>query len=211
MPDAVVPELDHLVWAVPDLEQGCALFASLTGVAPATGGSHPGLGTRNALVSLGPDVYLELLAPDPQQDLAGTGGEWIAALPAPRLVAYCMRGDLDQVAARLKHAGIAAAEPRAMQRTRPDGVTLRWRVLTMGSFLWGSTLPFWIDWQGSPHPSRSTPTGCTLERFAVLSPEAELLARQHDALGLPIAAEGGAAPGFLACLATPRGPVWLTQ
>jgi hypothetical protein len=205
-----MPDLDHLVWAVPDLERAVVVFAALTGVAPATGGAHPGLGTRNALVSLGPDVYLELLAPDPAQDLAGTGGEWIAALPAPKLVAFCMRGDLAQVGANLKAAGIDAAAPRAMQRTRPDGVTLRWSVLTLNQFLWGSALPFWIDWQGSPHPATSTPTGCTLDTFASLTPEVEVVAAQYHALNLAIPVEGAADPGFIARLKTPKGYAWLT-
>ncbi|MEU4725511.1 VOC family protein [Nonomuraea dietziae] len=34
--------LDHLVYAVPDLEEGVAAFAGRTGVLPMKGGSHPG-------------------------------------------------------------------------------------------------------------------------------------------------------------------------
>ena len=60
-------DLDHLVYAVPDLAAGVAAITALLGVAPSPGGPHPGLGTRNFLVSLGESCYLEIIGPDPEQ------------------------------------------------------------------------------------------------------------------------------------------------
>jgi hypothetical protein len=50
--------IDHLMWAVPDLVAGVDRLESLTGVRAASGGAHPGMGTANALLGLGPGVYL---------------------------------------------------------------------------------------------------------------------------------------------------------
>lgn len=202
-------ELDHLLWAAPDLDAGLAAVAALTGVAPARGGSHPGFGTRNGLLSLG-DAYLEVIAPDPDQDGAGNRGGAIAALARPGLLTFAVRTrDLDGFAAAARGAGLAVEAPVAMSRTRPDGVRLDWAVLPARHPTYGDLVPFAIDWRGSPHPAGTTPAGCRLREVTALHPDPEPLRAIYAALGVPVPVRRAAAPGFTALLDTPRGEVAL--
>ena len=84
-PHGAVRRVDHLVYAVPDLDAGVSDLERRLGVRAAPGGSHPGRGTRNALIALGPDSYLEILAPDPAQPVPA-GGRWFGSIP------LCRRG-----------------------------------------------------------------------------------------------------------------------
>lgn len=203
--------LDHLLWAVPELAAGIARFEALTGVGADPGGSHPDFGTRNALAALEGDVYLEIIAPDPAQDLTGTRGETLAALPDPRLLTFAVRSDdLDRVAELATAAGLDCGDPLAMSRRTPDGGLLRWRVLRLDGGRFGELVPFFIDWGDTPHPSRTTVRGCRLEAFEVAHPQRDELARIYRALELDIVPLPADEPGLRALLATPNGEVVLT-
>src|SRR5882672_7250475 len=78
--EAVPVDLDHILLGVSDLDRGIAWVEQRTGVRAAFGGVHPGRGTRNALLSLGPRRYLEIIAPDPQQTPQEMG-QALAAMP----------------------------------------------------------------------------------------------------------------------------------
>ena len=62
----IEPSLDHLVYAVPDLDVATREITAATGVAPTEGGRHLRRGTRNVLVGLGETSYLEIIGRDPE-------------------------------------------------------------------------------------------------------------------------------------------------
>ncbi len=174
--------LDHFIYAGRDLEALSQQFEHLTGVVPGKGGRHPGMGTHNALASLGPDIYFELLAVDPTQTdtLDGTMGARLKAMGEPRLLGYMLRGqELERQQAVLTKFGIGADLFEA-SRNAIDGKTLRWRLLIPHAHPLGDFIPKFIDWQDTVHPAKTSAAGCAFERFELGHPEAGQL---NDLLG----------------------------
>ena len=201
--------LDHFLYAGRDLDALMAGFARLTGVAAGKGGRHPGLGTRNALASLGDDIYFELLATDPEQkaSLAGTMGGRIEALSSPRLLAYMLKGDdLERQQRVLAKHGITSDLFDASRNT-PEGGTLRWRLLVPHDNPLGDFVPKFIDWLDTVHPATTSTRGCTFESFEMGHPESDRLNRLLQELGADVAAERADQPWFRLRMRTPQGRV----
>jgi hypothetical protein len=203
--------LDHFIYAGRDLDAMSAQFERMTGVVPGRGGRHPGLGTHNALASLGHDVYFELLAVDPTQKeaLQGTMGGRIDALPSPRLFAYMLKGqDLATLQKVLAEHGIGADLFDA-SRTTPDGRTLKWRLLVPHANPLGDYVPKFIDWLDTPHPSTTSVAGCTFESFEIGHPESARLSALLAALGSSVPVETSDRPYMRLRIGSPQGTVSL--
>jgi len=202
--------VDHLLWGVPDLGLGVNRFAELAGLAPVPGGSHPGMGTANAIVGAGDGRYLEVIGPDPTQPLGGTLGGLLVDMPVPRLHTWAARSH-DAMASALaaREAGLGA-EVVEGSRLAPDGSVVRWRNVHLTGHRFGLALPFLIEWgTATRHPATVAPTGCSLLRFEVLHPETLELAHLFAALGIDVEVTHANEPGFAAMLDTPNGLVRL--
>jgi hypothetical protein len=204
--------LDHFISGGRDLDAMIADFTRRTGVAPGRGGRHPGLGTHNALVSLGSDVYFELLAVDPTQraSRAGTMGGRIDAFEAPRLFAYMVKSEgLERQRDVLARHGIGADLFDASRDT-PDGRTLRWRLLVPHDNPFGDFVPKFIDWLDTVHPATTSTPGCAFERFDLGHPQALRLDELLRELDAGVWVEQADAPRMRLSMQTPRGRVEFT-
>ncbi len=217
----VPPLLDHFILGCNDLDRGVDFVEKHTGVRAAFGGIHPGRGTRNALLSLGERRYLEIMAPDPAQNVApgasapGSRPSQIAKLrelKEPRVVAWVTHpGDLDQFAARLREALIEFEGPRVGSRQRPDGKVLHWKTLTLKDDKDG-LLPFFIEWSAdSLHPSADAPKACSLVRFAAVTPQPNDLAKLATVLRIDLSISRGAKPALQAIIVGPKGTLTATS
>ena len=205
----VPADLDHILLGAADLDHGIEWMEKRSGVRAMFGGVHPGRGTRNALLSLGPRRYLEIIAPDPQQMSATAGNDMadrVRALQEPRLIAWAAHTeDLARVVEKAAAGGIAIENPRDGSRVRPDGKTLRWRSFALKNDFAG-VLPFFIEWdRSSIHPSQDAPRGCTLEHFFIESPAIEDVRVVAGKLGLEVEVKPGKRPGLRARIVGKKG------
>jgi hypothetical protein len=101
--DETPPMLDHILLGSNDLDDGIAFVEKQTGVRAAFGGVHPGMGTRNALLSLGVRRYLEVIAPDPKQENVDAQRlNSLKKLKAPKLVGWAAHlGNADEFVKRV--------------------------------------------------------------------------------------------------------------
>ena len=187
--------LDHLVLAVPDLDAAVPELAAHLGVRPEPGGVHPGWGTRNALVGLSSHAYLEIVGPDPEQDVEQRAFG-VGAIDRPALVAWAVRpAPGERFDDLVRGAGDRLGPVRAMSRRRADGLELRWR-LTLPVV---GVMPFVIDWGDTAHPATALPQVLRLESLQLFHPEPDDLTAGLRALGLTDVASPGA-PGLAAVL-----------
>lgn len=202
--------LDHLAVAARTLEEGVAHVERLLGVLLAPGGRHAAMGTHNRLLSLGPDVYLEVIAIDP----AATPPDrprWFGLDSfdgTPRLTNWVARTrDLD---AALALAPGGAGRP--MPLSRGD---LRWKMAVPddGVLPFDGAFPALIEWQGDAHPAPRLPDrGCRLAALEIGHPRAADLSAALARLGRmnTVAVAPGPEKRLAAIIETPLGRRRLT-
>jgi hypothetical protein len=197
--------IDHLVYAVPSLPAAVTEVAERLGVRAQAGGKHIGLGTHNALLALGPQTYLEIIAPDPEQPKPPAPRPFgIDSVSHGRLVTWALAcEDIDAVVAGARSHGYDPGDVVDGQRTEPTGTVLRWR-MTIGETADGLA-PFLISWGDTEHPARSAPHGLTLETFHIEHPDPASLVPLLTALGADFEIKPAAAAALVAGLSGPNG------
>jgi hypothetical protein len=204
--------VDHLLLGAPDLDSGIAWLEARIGVRAVPGGSHPGWGTRNALVSLGLGQYLEIIAPDPAQSTWGFPID-VRQLESPRLLTWA--ASTDDPAALVAAAaanGVAMGAPRPGSRARPDGSLLTWTTVWAtpdgADAADAEPMPFFIAWDpAARHPSLDAPHGCHLLTFDLRDRRPDDLSRRLATLGIEVPVAEDLSPGLIVTLDTPRGRV----
>lgn len=211
---AAVSAVDHLLLGVSDLDQGIAWVEKRTGVKAAVGGTHPGVGTRNALLSLGGRRYLEIIAPDPAQTAYNFPID-VRKLTEPRLVTWAAgTDDIDSIVKKAREAGHELFGPREGSRKRPDGRVLQWKTLGVLNKLGADgvePVPFFIAWAAdSLHPSQDSPRGCELEAFEIEHTKPGDVQETLRKLGVGVEVKTGQSTRLKATLRTPKGNIGLS-
>jgi hypothetical protein len=170
--------LDHVSYACAAEEFSSTVnrLGGLLGAAFRDGGVHPRYGTRNAVLPLDGDCYVEVVAPlgHPSTETrpfgqavrrrAELGGGWLGWVVA-----------VDDLAPFEQRLGRQAAEGH---RRRPDGTLLQWRQIGLLELLDDPQIPYLLQWccPGSEHPSADADGRVAIEQLAIAGQRAQVLA-----------------------------------
>lgn len=125
------PVVDHVPFAVDDIESGIDLFESI-GLPMERGGTHPDAGTENALLTLPDGTYLEAIAPT--SDEPELWGEFFRrADPLAGPCAWIVEtGSVHNECQRLIEHEVEIHGPSQGRRKRPDGSLVEWDLAFLG-------------------------------------------------------------------------------
>ena len=209
--------LDHIAVIAPDLAGGVAWLRDVLGVEAPRGGAHPQMGTHNHLLSLGDDVYVEVMAVDPEaprpphrrwfglDDREALARHWDAGRRLRGYVVSCT----DVQATIGAQADVFGAPMRVSRGDRHWSFAVR----ADGELPHGGALPCLIDWgeRGTPAPDVAD-FGLRLQNLLVETPDPDAVHAALDAIGMVRKPEirRGAQVRLSATVATPQGVRMLT-
>ncbi|WP_427384393.1 VOC family protein [Janibacter sp. G56] len=174
--------VDHVSYAAEHggLHATAKRLGELLGIEPLDGGLHPRFGTRNVILPLAHERYVEVVEvlDHPSADKAPfgqavrarseAGGGWLG---------WCIAvDDLESLEKRLGRQAVDGG------RRMPDGREFKWRQIGIKGLLSDPQLPYFVKWdEESAHPSADNNSDVVIESLMVAGdPE-----RVHEWLGLP--------------------------
>jgi catechol 2,3-dioxygenase-like lactoylglutathione lyase family enzyme len=193
----MIERFDHLVIGVRDLDAAVRQYRDALGFDVRPGGRHTGRGTENALVRFGLD-YLELISIYDQGEAERAGRETLGAFLRRHqggLVSFALAtSDIEAAAAHFGERKLDARGPFPMERLRPDGSRVTWRLLVPGGDQYRRPWPFLIQWDQSDderlqreapgrHPNGARAVREVAVAIADLDRAVDLYGRQ---LGMPL-------------------------
>ena len=211
-------DLDHIVIAADNLQQGADYVQQTFGVEIPAGGQHQSMATHNLVMQLGNDAYLEVIAIDPEGQTP-RHPRWFgldtplmraAIREQPRLITWVMNtSDLQSLA---NQAGFDIGTPTKLGR---DNLSWEFALPDDGRLLGNGMLPYCIQWHTTPHPAQAmVDHGCLLQELTIHHNRPRWLNDRLDAIGADHLVHIEALPdhetSFLsATIDTPNGSVVL--
>lgn len=208
--------LDHLVVIAPALDAGVRFVEQSLGCVMQAGGQHVRMGTHNALLKIGEQTYLEVIAVDPTLPPA-TRSRWFgldALSPSqkPRLATWVMRTADMESTLHSAHFDFGPVQP--MSRG-----ALNWLITIPddGGLLCDGLMPSLIQWKTESLPASRLPdSSVSLVRLELHHPRAHELQNclQRCHLEGPItfhSSPESVTPALKAVLQTPKGLVVLSS
>jgi len=202
--------IDHITLAAYSLSAGVDYLQSVLGVRLQPGGKHPRMGTHNSLLRLGDQVFLEVIAIDPDAPAPNRprwfGLDQLDEFRQPFALTWVARTDDIHMSVKTSTEAHGSVEP--MSRAH-----LSWHMTIPedGRLILQGLVPALIQWEGSAHPCALLPDqGCSLISLEACSSSTERLHQMSQAIGLSGAFSvsslpAGESPRLVARIMTPQG------
>lgn len=188
-------------------------FEQILGVRANFGGYHKSFGTKNALINLNNQIYLEFLAADDSNN-GVLPPRWMGVdfLTKNQITRWALKSDsLERDASILKKYNADMGEIRNGSRKSIDGSLLQWELTMPLATPEVEILPFMLDWgKTEKHPSETLPNmDCELKELYAIHPNPETFEEIFESLDYSLRIEKGDTPEIRAILKTPNGIVEL--
>ncbi|WP_255452731.1 VOC family protein [Aquimarina sp. RZ0] len=202
-----------MVYAVSDLDSAVQEFEKKLGIQPIFGGYHTTQGTKNSLINLGNECYLELLAVD-SRNAKAKPPRWMGVdvLTKDRITRFALKSnrleaDKELLKTYNPQMGIVAKGSRDITGES----RLAWELTMPLATPEVDTIPFLIDWSSSQqHPSLYLPDmKCSLIKLYATHPNPEEIKVVYDSLNCQVPIKKHKEISLKMILGTPKGVIEL--
>nr|WP_238528011.1 VOC family protein [Aquimarina agarivorans] len=205
--------IDHIVYTVFDLDAAIQFFTKKIGVTPIFGGYHKNQGTKNALINLSDECYLEILAID-NTNTSIKPPRWMGVdvLKKNQITRFALKSKaLKKESKILKLYDSKMGIISNGLRQTSNGNILKWELTLPLPKPEVEIFPFLIDWSGSKtHPSLQLPQmDCKLIKFYGTHPNPKKFDRLFEMLDFSIQIKKDKKISLQMILDTPKGLVTL--
>ena len=201
-------KIDHIVYAVTDLEKGMQHIENLLGVAPNFGGYHTNQGTKNAVLNLGDQCYLEIITIDPNNlNIASPRWMGVDLITTPKITRWSLKSEnLHRDSIVIKNYNELMGTIHGGQRKMSDGNLLTWEMILPLAEPEVEVIPFMTDWQNSDvHPTKSLEDKCKLVELIVTHPTPQIIQPVFDELDIRLSISKQEFPSIKIKVQCPNG------
>jgi len=182
-------KIDHLVYCVPNLGQGIIDIENKLGVKAIIGGAHLTQGTKNALINLGEDCYLEILAIDKSNiDIKPPRWMGIDLIQSAKITRWALKTqDIIKDSKNLKKHNPDMGHVTGGSRKMTNGKTLTWEIAMPLAAPEVDIVPFITDWSKSEaHPTDTLNQKCNLLELRLNHPNPKELQNLFDQMQITL-------------------------
>lgn len=164
-------QIDHIILATNNLDNGIREFQNITDLQPKYGGEHPNSDTHNATIALSERMYIEILAPKKDMDSIP---EFFKEMDELTPIGFAISvNDIAVFYRRIEALGFQTNGIEEWSRKKPNGEELKWKLMMINEPQLVMN-PFFIHWsEETKHSSMENDNQSYLKSLELATPYKE--------------------------------------